>query len=75
MPMASEDDFPEADGDYDEPEYEDYDDDDDDEEDDYEDEDSDVSRHDIMPKRPACTYCGSKGGKKHAGNCRRPQKA
>lgn len=26
------------------------------------------------PKRAACTYCGAKGGKKHAANCRRPQK-
>lgn len=26
------------------------------------------------PKRAACTYCGAKGGKKHAGSCRRPQK-
>lgn len=26
------------------------------------------------PKRAACTYCGAKGGKKHAKNCRRPKK-
>lgn len=27
-----------------------------------------------IPKRAACTYCGAKGGKRHADNCRRPQK-
>lgn len=26
------------------------------------------------PKRPACTYCGAKGGKKHTNNCRRPRR-
>jgi len=27
------------------------------------------------PKRAACTYCGAKGGKKHAKNCKRPKKS
>jgi hypothetical protein len=26
------------------------------------------------PKRPACTYCGAKGGKAHKWNCKRPRK-
>ena len=28
-----------------------------------------------MPKRLACQHCGSKGGKRHATNCRRPRKS
>lgn len=27
------------------------------------------------PKRPACKYCGAKGGKKHKKSCRRPKKS
>lgn len=26
-------------------------------------------------KRPACSYCGAKGGKRHATNCKRPRKS